>query len=114
MVNTSNYPNDLKNVLYSNEQKIRELEQEKILYKALSDYLIKKDDSYLTIFDNIDHILRTPLTVIKSYTEMLLDNQFGNISYVQKEKIEMIKKNTDVLLDVIFDLLKEKNNINGT
>jgi len=97
-----------KNILFSNDQKIRELEQEKIFYKAFSDYMVKKDNSYHVIFDKISHILRTPLTIIKANSEMLLDDQFGLLSDIQKEKIDMIKKNTDEMFDIIFDLLKDK------
>ncbi|MDY6959174.1 MAG: PAS domain S-box protein, partial [Halobacteriota archaeon] len=44
------------------------------------------------------HEIGTPLSVIKTNTEMLKDGMFGNLTKAQQERLEVIKKNTDHLV----------------
>ena len=88
--------------------KIKELEQEKIIFKELYHYLSEHEKFSEKIFDAMSHQLRTPTVIIKAYTEMLLKEKFGNLTPEQKDKLERIKKNIDLLTKAIFDLLKKK------
>jgi len=87
--------------------KTRELEQEKIIFKELYDYLFAHEKFSEKIFDAMSHELRTPTVTIKAYTEMLLNGKFGDLTPEQKEKLKRIKENTDLLIDVIMKMLEK-------
>jgi len=92
--------------------KTRELEQEKIIFKELYDYLSDHEKFSEKIFDAMSHELRTPTVAIKAYAEMLLNGKFGDLTPEQKEKLERIKENTDMLILAILKLLDEKDSHN--
>ena len=100
--------NDKKSLSFEVD-KTRELEQEKIIFKELYQYLSSHQKFSEKIFDAMSHELRTPIVSIKAYTEMLLDGEFGDLTLQQKEKLERIKKNIDFLIDAIFSLLHAKD-----
>lgn len=87
---------------------INELNQEKIILKEVNKYLDENETINKEIFDLISHELRTPIVTIKSYIDMLLNDQFGELTEQQKEKLERIKENTDLLIKVIFQILEKK------
>ena len=91
--------------------KTRELEQEKIIFKELYDYLSAHEKFSEKIFDAMSHELRTPTVSINAYTEMLLEGKFGDLTPEQKEKLERIKKNVNMLILAILKLLDEKNKV---
>lgn len=53
----------------------------------------------------ISHELRTPMTPIKGYAEMLLSGQVGEISETQKRAVNVIKKEGEHLLSLIDSIL---------
>jgi signal transduction histidine kinase len=53
----------------------------------------------------ISHELRTPMTPIKGYAEMLLSGQVGELSETQKRTIGVIKKEGEHLLNLIDSIL---------
>ena len=87
---------------------INELNQEKIILKEVNKYLDENETISKEIFDLISNELRTPIVTIKSYIDMLLDDQFGELTEQQKEKLERIKENTDLLIKFIFQILEKK------
>ena len=87
---------------------INELNQEKIILKEVNKYLDENETISKEIFNLISHELRTPIVTIKSYIDMLLNDQFGELTEQQKEKLERIKENTDLLIKVIFQILEKK------
>ncbi len=98
-----------KKSVFHKPSTIRELRQEKILFKELYEYLASHEKFSEKIFDAMSHELRTPMVSIKAYTEMFLAGEFGDLNPKQKEKLERIKKNIDLLIDAIFNLLHSKN-----
>ena len=102
-----------KKSLFHKPSAIRELRQEKIIFKELFEYLASHEEFSEKIFDAMSHELRTPTVTIKAYTEMLLDGEFGDLTLQQKEKLERIKKNIDLLIDAIFSLLHAKDKRTG-
>ncbi len=100
--------NNKKSVFHKPDE-IKELRQEKIIFKELFDYLVSHEEFSEKIFDAMSHELRTPMVIIKAYTEMLLYGEFGELTPQQKEKHERIKENIDLLIDAIFNLLHEKD-----
>ncbi|MDY6959136.1 MAG: HAMP domain-containing sensor histidine kinase, partial [Halobacteriota archaeon] len=51
------------------------------------------------------HEIGTPLSVIKTNTEMLKDGMFGNLTKAQQERLEVIKKNTDHLVKLNREMM---------
>ena len=98
-----------KKSVFHESDEIKELKQEKIIFKELFQYLISHEEFSEKIFDAMSHELRTPTVTIKAYTEMLLDGEFGDLTLKQKEKLGRIKENIDLLIDAIFSLLHEKD-----
>lgn len=71
--------------------KIKELEQEKIVLKALNDYLANEkilSNKFLTYTDKF----RNSITPIKAYVDMLLEGHFGDLNDKQKERLKIIKE----------------------
>ena len=91
--------------------KTRELEQEKIIFKELYEYLSSHEKISNEVFDSMSHELRTPIVTIKADTDMLYKGNFGDITPEQKEKVERIKKNIDLLIAAIFKMLEKKKKV---
>ncbi len=98
-----------KKSVFHKPDEIKELRQEKIIFKELYQYLIAHEEFSEKIFDAMSHELRTPMVTIKAYTEMFLNGEFGDLTPQQKEKHERIKKNIDLLIDAIFNLLHARD-----
>jgi signal transduction histidine kinase len=67
--------------------------------------LIKQDAIKTTFFNISSHELKTPLSSIKGYTQMLIKEQFGTINEQQKEVLDILKRNTDHLDHLINNCL---------
>ncbi|KAA0003032.1 MAG: hypothetical protein FE048_02490 [Thermoplasmata archaeon] len=97
-----------KVTLMSREKLVEELvERRKKLekaYKELAEAELGKMKA--TFIDVIAHELKTPLTAIKTYAELLQKEKLGKLTKVQKEKIEMMIKNIRKLTDLIDDMLQ--------
>ncbi len=63
----------------------------------------KVKDEFLS---NISHELKTPLTSIKSYAEILENGILGKINNKQKESLKIIDESTNTLLTLINSLLE--------
>jgi signal transduction histidine kinase len=55
-----------------------------------------------TFFSQSSHEIKTPLTSIRGYVQMLMREQFGTINEPQKEVLEILKRNTN-FLDHLID-----------
>lgn len=64
---------------------------------------IKKDES--SFLSMATHELRTPLSVIKWYTEMLLDGDGGAVTEDQKKYLKVIQSSNQRAIDLIRSLL---------
>jgi PAS domain S-box-containing protein len=54
---------------------------------------------------NISHELKTPLTTIKGYSELLYDETFGKLNEKQKKNIEVVLRSSERLENLISDLI---------
>jgi len=81
----------------------------------LQNIKLKKLDQLKTDFLNItSHELRTPITPIKGYLQMLLKQKIGGITEEQKKVLSIIQRNTDRLDHLIQDLLDVSRLESGT
>ena len=67
--------------------------------------LIKQGALKNIFFSQSSHELKTPLTSIKGYTQMLIKEQFGIINAQQKEILNVLKRNTEHLDSIINNYL---------
>ncbi|MGY5147472.1 MAG: matrixin family metalloprotease [Candidatus Nitrosopumilus sp. bin_7KS] len=71
--------------------------------KKISKLLTEATDVKGTL-EKVHHGLRTPMTPILAYTEMLLADKFGSLNDEQRKKTQIIHENTKQLLDTINSL----------
>jgi PAS domain S-box-containing protein len=85
----------------------RELEHQNIL--------LKKADKIKTDFLNVtSHELRTPMSAIKGYVQILLKQTFGQINEDQKQALDVVLRNTNRLDSLIQDILDISRLESGT
>lgn len=90
----------LMGIIYT--QKLREQTEELLRsYKELKKLDAAKD----TFISVSSHELRTPMTVIKGYTDMLLSESFGKLTDQQKDFLNRIQNNISGLLVLTKDIL---------
>ncbi len=89
------------------EQKQAEEELKKSKRKIeLQNIKLKKLDELKSSFLNVaSHELRTPVTPIKGYLQMLLNQKIGSITEEQKKILKIIQRNTNRLNHLIQDIL---------
>lgn len=100
------------NVKFSTDSKIEEIRELASTLDLAKNELSKTDELRRDLLANVGHDLKTPLTMIKAYAEMIKD--FENMS-VQKrnENLNIIIEETDrlnVLVSDILDLSKLQSN----
>ena len=85
-------------IVNMDSHKIKEIEQEKEFLEDINSLYEKlnKKNSYL--LSSLNQEIRTPLVLIKSYTDMLLDDQFGAITQIQRDKLVLMSKSIDSLI----------------
>lgn len=83
-----------KSSKYNIEHRIKDLEQVSITAKKIiKDVDFDSPTLSKDLLNQIYHNLKTPLTPIKGYTDMLLLEKFGNLNETQKQKILQISVN---------------------
>jgi PAS domain S-box-containing protein len=86
--------------------------EEKIRHQNIQ---LKKLDKLKTNFLNItSHELRTPMTAMKGYNQMLISEVLGKLSDEQKSALEVIHRNTNRLDHLIQDILDTSRLESGT
>lgn len=87
------------------EHEKKESEQEKLILMEINKSLEEKTEFEISQFlEMISHELKTPLTPIKAYAEMLVEEKFGNLGETQKQKLKKIDDNTRELIQLITNL----------
>ncbi len=66
---------------------------------------VQIDQLKTDFISNISHELRTPMTSIKGYVEVLLMGASGNVNEQQKHFLEIIQSNTNRLKSLVDDIL---------
>ncbi len=87
------------------EEKTQKLSKQKTQLQVSNKKLKELDhlkDSFLSV---ASHELRTPMTVIKGYSDFLLSGKFGTLTDKQAEFLTKIFRNTGQLLKLVNDIL---------
>lgn len=101
IVLTADFPSDDITVLVNSINKLLES------YQQYIGEVEKKESSIKETITNISHDLRTPLTAIRGYTQMLLHSD--GMSLEEKEAVEIINERVDalnLLLDQLFEFAR--------
>lgn len=92
------------NIVFNTDENIEELNELSDTLSKTCDELAKTDELRRELLSNVSHDLKTPLTMIKAYAEMVRD-----ITYKDKEKREenlnVIIEETDRLNNLVNDIL---------
>lgn len=72
---------------------------------AANDELKKLDEAKSEFISIAGHQLRTPLTVIKGYTSMMLEGSFGKIEAKGREALDKVLISSTILAKLVSDLL---------
>ncbi len=76
---------------------------------------LKKLDELKSAFLNVtSHELRTPMSSIKGYVQLLIRQSLGNISKEQEKALKVVLRNTDRLDHLIQDILDISRLVSGT
>lgn len=67
--------------------------------------LKKLDESKSEFISIASHQLRTPLTVVKGYVSMILENNFGKINDGQRDSLDKVYKSNERLINLVENLL---------
>ncbi len=97
---------NLQNALQQSNQNLERRVQERTAelekaYKKLAE-LNKLKGNFIS---NISHELRTPMTHVKGYVDLLLNDDFGVLSTDQRQAIEVLKRASERLGRLIDDLI---------
>lgn len=90
----------LVNIIYTDELR-KQTQQLQESYNRLKK-LDEAKDSFISV---TSHELRTPATIIRGYTDMLLSGKFGDLSEQQKDFSQKILRSTKNLLNIINNIL---------
>ena len=82
-----------------------------MVLEEINQFLEQKKHDNQKILDSMSHEFRTPLVIIKSYVDMMLQKEFGNITSIQHEKLVHVQNNIDLLTKSIFKILKDLERI---
>ena len=90
--------------------KIKEIEQEKEFLEDLNHLYEKLNEKNSNLLSSLNQEIRTPLVLIKSYTDMLLDSQFGAITQIQRDKLVLMSNSIDSLIQSVLDVNEQRFN----
>jgi len=97
-----NYGADLqKEVTHKTQQLETQTSKLQASYKKLKGLDTEKD----LFFSTTSHDLRTPLTIIKGYSDFLLSEKFGKINMKQNDFLKRVQKNVDSMLSLVNSIL---------
>ena len=81
------------------EYKIRELEQEKIILKALNEYILNNQVQPSDLIDFYLSILNS-LIPVSAYVDFMLAGQYGALNEEQEEKLKIIKNTMSEIIQM--------------
>lgn len=87
---------------------ISELEYASIYSKTILKNISSKPKLTNQTLEVIHHNIRAPLTSIKAYADLILQDKFGNTSNLQKEKLRIASDDINTLKSIISKLFQHK------
>lgn len=88
------------------DSSISQLENVSTHSKILVNEIDSKPTLSADMLEMIHHNLRTPLTSIKAYTDLIMQEKFGTISDLQKTKLRIVSCDIENMQNVIARLFQ--------
>lgn len=109
---------DIKNeldekVIYETVKETKELKQTQLWLNKTLEEVEKIESKKDSLFDRINQDVRTPMVVIKGYTDLLIAQKYGDLTSIQKEKLLLIQNSINDLnesFEKILTILKNLRN----
>lgn len=86
-------------------QALADLSKEKALAGKLRDELAEASRYKSQFLSDMGHQLRTPLSSLVGYSELLLNGTYGDLNETQRDRVEKISRNSGTLLALINDVI---------
>jgi len=102
------------NIMEDLHETTQELEKSQLIIEKKNIELEKLNNIKTGFLNITSHELRTPMSSIKGYTQMLLKQKLGGINEEQKSAIEVVLRNVDRLDHLIQDILDVSRLESGT
>lgn len=97
---------DRRNYKSQIDSGISQLENASAHSKSLINKISSKPDLSEDMLEMVHHNLRTPLTSIKAYTDLIMQEKFGNISDLQKTKLRIVSSDIERMQETITRLFQ--------
>ncbi len=92
-------------IAVENARLYRRLEAQAMELARAYDELREIDRLRVQLVQNVSHEFRTPLSLIKGYTELLLAQELGSISESQQAALQIIRERTGTLSRLVHNLM---------
>ena len=102
------------NILDDLQKTLKELQQSQFIIEEQNVQLQKLDKIKSNFLNITSHELRTPMSAIKGYIQMMLKGNLGTINEEQKHSLEIILRNSNRLDRLIQDILDISRLESGT
>ena len=102
IINVIHYNYELALEVKEQTQKLSEQAQTLLIANKKLKDLDSAKDAFLSV---ASHELRTPMTIIKGYSDFLLSNKFGSLEEQQKNFIRKIQESTNNLIELVNNIL---------
>lgn len=93
------------NIMEDFQTTMVDLKQSQKMIQQQNEKLKELDRLKTNFLNTTSHELRTPMTAMKGYVQMMINKQFGEITDEQKEALDVVFRNTDRLDSLINDIL---------
>ncbi len=93
------------NIMEDFQTTMMDLKQSRKRIELQNEKLKELDKLKTNFLNTTSHELRTPMTAMKGYVQMILNKQFGEINDEQQEALDVVFRNTERLDTLINDIL---------
>ena len=110
---------DIKNeldekVIYETVKETKELKQTQLWLNKTLEEVEKIESKKDSLFDRINQDVRTPMVVIKGYTDLLIAQKYGDLTPIQKEKLLLIQNSINDLNESFEKILTILENLRNS
>jgi|GEM_PF-6994001 len=93
------------NIMEDFQTTMMDLKQSQKMIEQQNEKLKELDKLKTNFLNTTSHELRTPMTAMKGYVQMMINKQFGDITDEQQEALDVVFRNTERLDSLINDIL---------
>ncbi|KKQ23007.1 MAG: HATPase domain-containing multisensor signal transduction histidine kinase [Candidatus Wolfebacteria bacterium GW2011_GWC1_37_10] len=94
----------IRSVLREVEQK-EQLEKLSKELKVINEKLVETDKMKSAMYSFVSHQIKAPISIIKGFAQLILDNSYGEINDKVRETVKLMKTSSDRLIGLTSDFL---------